>query len=88
MFPGQHVAERAGAITPTLRLFSIALRPRQGSAQMSTYAVTSTLGTTFLNLGRDGDDPQVVNEDQVSSMNGEYNNMRQIGYKTGVCALC
>ena len=50
------------------------------------YAATSTLGASFLNINGDGGAPQVVESDMVSSMNGEYANMRQVGYKTGVCA--
>jgi hypothetical protein len=45
------------------------------------FPATSTVGKAFLNLKGGA---TVVGTDEVSSMGGEYKNMKMIGYKGGV----
>ena len=45
------------------------------------FPATSTVGKEFLNLKGGAN---VVGVDEVSSMGGEYRNMKMIGYKGGV----
>ena len=45
------------------------------------YPATSTVGKAFLNLKGGA---TVVGTDEVSSMGGEYKNMKMLGYKGGV----
>ena len=48
------------------------------------FPATSTVGKSFLNLEGCG---TVVGVDGVSSMGGDYRNMKMIGYKGGVRML-
>lgn len=54
---------------------------------MSFFPYTATVGNTFLRMtDADGEEGAVVGVDGVSSMGGDYPNMRQLGYKVGVRA--
>ena len=49
------------------------------------FPYTSSVGKSFLRLGSDGSDDQMVRADDVSSMGDTFPNMRQLGFKLGVC---